>query len=230
MAVLCNGLQDAIRLILSLDRSLLEILLLSLRVSCTSVLLGAFIGIPLGSLVGLRHFPGRDVIVMLLNTFMGLPPVAVGLVVYLMLSRSGPFGVLGLLFTPAAMVVAQTILVTPIIAALAHAAVSGVDPLIRDAAKSLGAGALDQGFTVLRESRYAILAGVIAGFGRAIGEVGAVMIVGGNITGSTRTMTTAMVLETGMGNFELALALGILLLMLAFLVNMGLHLLQGRGY
>jgi len=229
MVVLSSGIQDAIRLILSMDRSLLEIVLLSLRVSGASVLLGAFIGIPLGSLVGLRRFPARDMIVTLLNTFMGLPPVAVGLAVYLMLSRSGPFGVLGLLFTPAAMIIAQTILVTPIIAALTHAAVAGVDPLIRDAAKSLGAGALDQGFALLRESRYAILSGVIAGFGRAIGEVGAVMIVGGNITGSTRTMTTAMVLETGMGNFELALALGMILLMLAFLVNMGLHLLQGRG-
>ena len=229
MVVLSSGIQDAIRLILSMDRSLLEIVLLSLRVSGASVLLGAFIGIPLGSLVGLRRFPARDMIVTLLNTFMGLPPVAVGLAVYLMLSRSGPFGVLGLLFTPAAMIIAQTILVTPIIAALTHAAVGGVDPLIRDAAKSLGAGTLDQGFALLRESRYAILSGVIAGFGRAIGEVGAVMIVGGNITGSTRTMTTAMVLETGMGNFELALALGMILLMLAFLVNMGLHLLQGKG-
>lgn len=229
MAVLCNGVQDAVRLILSLDGSLLEILVLSLRVSCTAVLLGALIGISLGSLVGLRHFPGRDAIITLLNTFMGLPPVAVGLMVYLLLSRSGPFGVLGLLYTPSAMIIAQTLLVTPIIAALTHAAVAGVDPLIRDAAKSLGADSLYQGFTVLRESRYAILAGVIAGFGRAIGEVGAVMIVGGNILGSTRTMTTAMVLETGMGNFEMALALGILLLMLAFLVNMGLHLLQGKG-
>jgi tungstate transport system permease protein len=228
MVFIGDALRDAIGLILSLDRPLIEILLLSLRVSSTSVLLGTLIGVPLGAVVGLKRFWGRGVIINLFNTFMGFPPVAAGLIVYLLLSRTSPLGVWGLLFTPTAMIIAQTLLVTPIIAALTHAAVISVDPLIRDAAVSLGAGGRDVFLTVLKESRYAIMAAVIAGFGRAIGEVGAVMIVGGNIAGSTRTMTTAIVLETSKGNFELALALGILLLLFAFLVNIGLHLLQGK--
>ncbi len=223
-----QALRDAIGLIFSFDRPLIEILLLSLRVSSISVLLGTLIGVPLGALVGLRRFFGRGLLINLFNTFMGFPPVVAGLIVYLLLSRTSPLGVWGLLFTPTAMIIAQTLLVTPIIAALTHAAVISVDPLIRDAAVSLGAGGRDVFLTVLQEARYAIFAAVIAGFGRAIGEVGAVMIVGGNIAGSTRTMTTAIVLETSKGNFELALALGILLLIFAFLVNMGLHFLQGK--
>ena len=228
MSFLAQGISDAFALILSMDRSLVEIILLSFRVTGSSVFFSTLIGVPLGSLVALKRFPGRRLFINIFYTFMGFPPVVAGLIVYLILSRRGPLGIMGLLYTPTAMIIAQTLLVTPIIAALTHAAVKSVDPMIRDAAVSLGARGLAVGLTVLREARYAIMAAVIAGFGRAIGEVGAVMIVGGNIQGSTRVMTTAIVLETGKGNFELALALGILLLIFAFIVNMGLHYLQAR--
>lgn len=229
MHTLSRDIVQALGLIVSGDQSLTGILLLSFRVTGSSVLASALIGIPLGSLVALKRFHGRTLVINLFNTFMGFPPVVAGLLVYLLLSRSGPLGVWGLLFTPTAMIIAQTLLITPIIAALTHAAVVSVDPLIRDASISLGARGVDVGLTVVREARYAIMAAVIAGFGRAIGEVGAVMIVGGNIEGATRVMTTAIVLETGKGNFELALALGLFLLVLAFLVNILLHLLQARA-
>jgi tungstate transport system permease protein len=228
MSFLAQGISDAFALILSMDRSLVEIILLSLRITGSSVFFSTLIGVPLGSLVALKRFPGRRFFINIFYTFMGFPPVVAGLIVYLILSRRGPLGVMGLLYTPTAMIIAQTLLVTPIVAALTHAAVKSVDPMIRDAAVCLGARGLSVGLTVLREARYAIMAAIIAGFGRAIGEVGAVMIVGGNIQGTTRVMTTAIVLETGKGNFELALALGILLLVLAFVVNMGLHYLQAR--
>jgi tungstate transport system permease protein len=228
MSFLAQGIFDAFALIVSMDRSLVEIILLSFRVTGSSVFFSTLIGVPLGSLVALKKFPGRRFFINIFYTFMGFPPVVAGLIVYLILSRRGPLGIMGLLYTPTAMIIAQTLLVTPIVAALTHAAVKSVDPMIRDAAVSLGAKGLAVGLTVLREARYAIMAAVIAGFGRAIGEVGAVMIVGGNIQGSTRVMTTAIVLETGKGNFELALALGILLLIFAFIVNMGLHYLQAR--
>jgi tungstate transport system permease protein len=228
MSFLAQGISDAFALILSMDRSLVEIILLSFRITGSSVFFSTLIGVPLGSLVALKKFPGRRFFINIFYTFMGFPPVVAGLIVYLILSRRGPLGVMGLLYTPTAMIIAQTLLVTPIVAALTHAAVKSVDPMIRDAAVSLGARGLAVGLTVLREARYAIMAAIIAGFGRAIGEVGAVMIVGGNIQGSTRVMTTAIVLETGKGNFELALALGILLLIFAFIVNMGLHYLQAR--
>ncbi len=228
MSFLVQGISDAFSLILSMDRSLVEIILLSFRVAGSSVFFSTLIGVPLGSLVALKKFPGRRFLINIFYTFMGFPPVVAGLIVYLILSRQGPLGVMGLLYTPTAMIIAQTFLVAPIVAALTHAAVKSVDPMIRDAAVSLGARGLAVGLTVLREARYAIMAAVIAGFGRAIGEVGAVMIVGGNIQGTTRVMTTAIVLETGKGNFELALALGILLLIFAFMVNAGLHYLQAR--
>ncbi len=210
-------------------RELWGIVWLSLWVSGAGLLLATVLGLPLAALLALKRFPGRDAVVNILHTFMGLPPVVLGLLLYLLLSRQGPLGVLGLLYTPTAMILAQTILALPIVAALAHSAIVNIDPVVRQAAVTLGATARQQAFTIIREARYGIVSGIMAGFGRANAELGAVLIVGGNIAGYTRVMTTSIALETDKGNFELGIVLGLILLALSLLVNLALRRLQQRG-
>jgi len=214
-----DALLTALRLLAGLDPDLVGIVLLSLRVSVTAVLLAAAIGLPLGAALALARFPGRRVVIILINSLMGLPPVVVGLVVYLLLSRSGPFGEFGLLFTPTAMIIAQCILVTPIVAALTRQTVADLHEEYDEHLRSLGATRLQEIGTLLWDGRFRLLTGILAGFGRAIAEVGAVLIVGGNILHSTRVMTTAIALETSRGNLALALGLGIVLVLLAAGVN-----------
>jgi len=226
-----QGSLDAFRLLVSGDQHVWEILGRSLVVSGVSVVLGSAIGMPIGILVGLRRFPGRRLAASLLNMGVGLPPVVVGLFVYLVLSRSGPLGFMDLLFTPSAMIIAQTILAAPVTGALTFSAVAGADPAARMTAYSLGATDRQATLALLGEARFAMGAAVISGFGAVISEVGAVMIVGGNIAGYTRVMTTAIVLETGRGDFALAIALGIVLLLTSLAVNLGLSFLQmGREH
>jgi tungstate transport system permease protein len=229
MDVILQGLIKAFGLLASFDRELYSIIFLSLRVSGLAVVMASLLGIPLGALCALRRFPGRGVLVTLMNTFMGLPPVVAGLVVYLFLSRSGPLGFLGLLYSPAAMVAAQTVIAMPIVAALTWAGVSSVEPAVRDAAVTLGASPMMVDWRMVCEARFQVLSAVIAGFGRTMAEVGAVLMVGGNIAGYTRVMTTAIAMETGKGSFELAIGLGVVLILVAFVVNMALRLAQGRG-
>lgn len=212
---------EAGRMLATLDAELLGIVGLSLRISLTAVALSALVALPLGAAIALVRFPGRTPIIVLLNALMGLPPVVVGLAVYLLLSRAGPLGELGLLFTPSAMVVAQAVLVAPLIAALARQAVADLAAEYGDALPALGAGRGRMILTLLWEGRITLLTAVLAGFGRAIAEVGAVIIVGGNIAGHTRVMTTAIALETSKGNLALALGLGFVLLTLTVLINTG---------
>jgi tungstate transport system permease protein len=211
--------QAAFNLITTLDRDLAEIVALSLRVSLTAVGLAALIGLPLGAAVAILRFPGRRAIAVFLNALMGLPPVVVGLMVYLLLSRAGPFGVLGLLFTPTAMIIAQVLLVTPIVAALARQVVEDLWAEYREQLRSLGCGPGRAIPTLLWDGRFSLMTAVLAGFGRASAEVGAVMIVGGNIDHVTRVMTTAIALETSRGDLALALGLGLVLLLLSLTVN-----------
>ncbi len=219
MSELGAAFATALSLIAGLDSDLVEIVALSLRVSLTAVALAALIGPPLGAAVALFRFPGRGFLAALLNALMGLPPVVVGLVVYLALSRSGPFGVFGLLFTPAAMIIAQCVLVTPIIAALTRQVVEDLWEEYAEQLRSLGARTRRALPTLLWDARFTLVTAVLAGFGRAVAEVGAVMIVGGNIDHVTRVMTTAIALETSKGDLVLALALGIVLIALSLGVN-----------
>ncbi|MCH9011842.1 MAG: ABC transporter permease [Proteobacteria bacterium] len=209
----------AFGLILDLDPDLGEIVVLSLRVSLTAVALATAIGLPLGAAIALFRFPGRKTMAVVLNALMGLPPVVVGLIVYLMLSRAGPFGVFGLLYTPGAMIVAQCLLIAPIIAALTRQVVEDLWAEYEEQLRSLGAGPGRAMATLLRDGRFSLVTVVLAGFGRASAEVGAVMIVGGNIDHLTRVMTTAIALETSKGNLALALGLGFILMTLALGVN-----------
>ncbi len=223
------GFIQAFNLILHVNPELFGIIFLSLKVSGLALLFATVLGLPFGAIVGLKKFPGRALAVSLMNTFMGLPPVVVGLFVYLVLSRRGPMGFLGLLYTPSAMIIAQTILAVPIVTALCYSAIVSVDPIIRQAARTLGATPLQETAALIREARYGILSAIIAAFGRVSAEVGSILIVGGNIAGYTRVMTTTIALETDKGNFELALALGMILLLLSFIVNAALHWVQKRG-
>jgi tungstate transport system permease protein len=209
----------AARLILHLDPELVEVVLLSLYVSVSAVLLAAAVGLPLGAAVGMFRFPGRRAVIILMNALMGLPPVVVGLVVYMLLSRSGPLGNFGLLFTPTAMVIAQFILVVPIVAALTRQSVSDLHEEYDEHLRSLGAGRLASLLTLLWDGRFRLMTAILAGFGRAVAEVGAVLIVGGNILHHTRVMTTTIALETSKGNLALALGLGFILIVLAAGVN-----------
>ena len=229
MYSIIEGFRKALFLILYLDPELLRIILLSLKVSGTALIISTVLGLPVGSLTGLKKFPGRGFIMTILNTLMGLPPVVVGLFVYLVLSRRGPFGFMALLYTPSAMIIAQSILAFPIVAALSHSAIIKIDPLIKQASFTLGATPFQVTTAMIREARYGIMAGVIAAFGRVMAEVGAILIVGGNIAGYTRVMTTTIALETDKGNFELALALGIILLTLSLVINMALYFIQRKG-
>ena len=216
----------AFALVGSLDPDLTEIVMLSLRVSIGAVAIGAIIGLPLGAAVALYRFPGRTVVVVTLNALMGLPPVVVGLIVYLLLSRAGPFGVFGLLFTPTAMIVAQVVLVTPIIAALSRQVVEDLWVEYEEQLRSLGAGPGRALTALLWDGRFTLVTAVLAGFGRASAEVGAVMIVGGNIDHVTRVMTTAIALEVSKGDLALALGLGVILLVLSAGVNCAAYMIK----
>ena len=229
MESIIEGFRRAFLLIFNLDAELLSIIFLSLKVSGLALIIATVIGLLFGSLVGLKRFPFRGIIISLMNTFMGLPPVVVGLFLYLILSRSGPLGFMSLLYTPSAMVTAQSILAFPIVASLCHSAIMSVDPIIKQSSMTLGATPFQVTITITKEARYGIMSGIIAAFGRVMAEVGAILIVGGNIAGYTRVMTTTIALETDKGNFELALSLGIVLLTISLIVNMILHLIQKKG-
>ncbi len=219
MDTLSDSLLLAAGLVTHLDAKLTAIVELSLRVSLTATLLAACFGLPLGAAIAVGRFPGRQTLTVLLNALMGLPPVVVGLTVYLMLSRSGPLGAFGILFTPTAMVIAQTILITPIIAALSRQIVADAWSEYREQLMSLGAGTFSATLTLLWDTRFSLATVLLAGFGRAVAEVGAVMIVGGNIDGVTRVMTTTIALETSKGDLPLALALGLVLILIVVLLN-----------
>jgi tungstate transport system permease protein len=210
---------SALQLVLSGDPALLAIVRLSLVVSLSAVLCAALIGIPLGALIALARFPGREGVIVALNAMMGLPPVVVGLALYLALSRSGPLGSWGLLFTPQAMIVAQTVLVAPIIAALTRQTIEDLWVEYRDELAAMNIGALGRVATLVWEARFSLVTALLAGFGRAAAEVGAVIIVGGNIDGFTRTMTTAIALETSKGNLPLAIGLGMALMAIVVAIN-----------
>jgi len=225
---LWQALHSAIDLVARRETAFIEIVLLSLRVSLSAVALATLVGLPLGAALAIYRFPGRRAATVLLNALMGLPPVVVGLLIYLMVSRAGPFGVFGLLFTPTAMIIAQIILVFPIIAALSRQIIEDYWRDYADLLRSLGAGRGRAVPTLLWDARFSLMTAVLAGFGRASAEVGAVMIVGGNIDHVTRTMTTAIALETSKGDLALALGLGIILLALSLVVN-GLVFLLGEA-
>jgi tungstate transport system permease protein len=214
-----SAVGSALSMIATLDADLVEIVLLSLQVSLAAVAIASVVALPLGALIALQQFPGRRAVIILLNALMGLPPVVVGLMVYLLLSRAGPLGSMGLLFTPTAMVIAQSIIVLPIIAALARQTIADLHEEYDEYLRSLGCTPLQSVATLLRDGRFRLLTAVMAGFGRAIAEVGAVIIVGGNIQHSTRVMTTTIALETSKGNLALALGLGLVLVTLALGVN-----------
>ena len=226
MSPFSDSLALAASLMAHLDSKLVEIVLLSLRVSLTATVLAACIGLPAGAAIAVGRFPGRQTLTVLLNAMMGLPPVVVGLVVYLLLSRAGPFGTFGILFTPAAMVVAQTILIAPIIAALSRQVVADAWGEYREQLTSLGAGTGSAALTLIWDTRFSLATVLLAGFGRTIAEVGAVMIVGGNIDGVTRVMTTTIALETSKGDLPLALALGIVLIAIVLVVNAATQLVR----
>jgi len=215
---LYEGLLEAIRLIISFDPDLLTIVLLSLRVSITAIIISTLIGVPLGALLGLKSEKRTRFFNKLIFTFMGMPP-----------SRQGPFGVLSLLYTPTAMVIAQVFLSSPIVIGVTMVGIRAKGIEVEETARSLGAGSALTAWTVIKESRYGILGAIITGFSRVVAEVGAVMIVGGNIEGHTRVMTTAIVLETRKGNFELAIGLGLILLLISFFVNSVLYTIQRGG-
>lgn len=219
--------RTALSLMVERDPELVEIILLSLRVSLAALAVASALGLPLGAALGVARFPGRRVVITSLNALMGLPPVVVGLLVYVALSRSGPLGGLGLLFTPTAMVIAQALLILPIVAALTRQVVEDLEGEMGEELRALGAGRLRRSATLLVEGRHAVATAVLAGFGRASAEVGAVLIVGGNIAHATRVMTTAIALETSRGDLALALALGLVLIGLALAVNGAAELVQG---
>jgi len=216
----------AISLVATFDKDLVEIVGLSLRVSLLAVAIAALIGLPLGAAVALFRFPGRTLVAVFLNALMGLPPVVVGLVVYLLLSRAGPFGVFGLLFTPTAMIIAQVLLITPLIAALTRQVIEDLWLEYEEQLRSLGAGPRRALPTLLWDGRFSLVTAVLAGFGRASAEVGAVMIVGGNIDHVTRVMTTTIALEVSKGDLALALGLGLILIVLSIGINAAVYLIR----
>lgn len=229
MDLLWEGFTEALRLIFTLDGEVFAIAALSLTVSGTATLIALLIGVSVGSVLALTSFPGRSLALAVVNTGMGLPPVVVGLFIAVMLWRSGPLGDLELVYTPAAMVIAQTVIATPIITGFTAAALQSLDPRLRLQIVSLGASRLQMLWLLLKEARLPLLAAIMAGFGAVISEVGASLMVGGNIKGETRVFTTAMVLETSRGRFELAMALGIILLTLMICINLVLtRIQQGR--
>ena len=229
MDVLWDGLREAVRLLLRGDREVLEVTLRSLLVSGAATLISLAAGVPLGLGLALARFPGRGVLLALVNTGMGMPPVVVGLLVAILLWRTGPLGALGLLYTPTAMALAQAALALPLMVGLTAAAVQSLHPQLRLQVLALGASGLQTAWLLVREARLLLMAAVIAGFGAAISEIGASLQVGGNIKGETRILTTAIVLETSKGNFDVALALGMILLALVFVVTLLFTLIQQRA-
>ena len=228
MTELWQGLLKAVELIISLDPEVIQVAGRSLWISATSCILATILCLPLGSIIHFNKFHGKRLLINILQTLYSLPTVAVGLFVFVFISRAGPLGSLGLMFTPVAMVIGQLLLITPVITGLTVSALSGVDKGVAETAISLGANGFQRMILVLREARYAIISAVIMGFGRAISEVGLSLMVGGNIRGFTRTITTAISLETSKGNLELSLALGMILIFLALLVNIVFNRLQHR--
>ena len=227
MSTFTEGLLEAARLIIFLDSSLVEIVVLSMRVTFTAVAIACLIGFPVGAMLAVFRFPGRGTLIVLVNALMGLPPVVVGLAVYLMLSASGPLGPLRLLYTPAAMVIAQAILVTPIVAAITRQVIADLADEYDETLRSMKASRFDTVGTLLWDARFALVTAALAGMGRALAEVGAVMIVGGNINHATRVMTTSIALETSKGDIPLALGLGFILLFLTIAINASAFLLKG---
>jgi tungstate transport system permease protein len=228
VSYIIDGFRQAIYLILALDKEVFSAVFVSLRVSITAIIFATIIGIPLGFIVAVKQFRGKETIITILNTLMALPTVVVGLTVYSFISRRGPLGVLNLLYTPNAMVIGQFILATPIVAALTVSAVHEVDKKVEETALTLGASGRQAALMVFLESRFGLLAAIIAAFGRIVGEVGAAMMLGGNIRYVTRTISTAIALQTSMGEFAVGIALGIILLSVAFLVNILFHYFQQR--
>jgi len=227
--LLWDGVSQAFWLIVKGDREVWRIVLLSLQVSSSATLISVLIGIPVGAFLGLSRFKGSMLTIALINTGMSAPPVVVGLLVSIVLWRSGPLGVLNLIYTPAAMIVAQVIIATPIITGVSMAAIAQLDPKLRLQMLGLGASRLQMLWTLFQEARLPLLTAVMAGFGGVISEVGAVMMVGGNIKDHTRVLTTSIVMEAGRGNFGLAIAMGIILIAIAFLITLGLTILQQKG-
>ncbi|MBI4292183.1 MAG: ABC transporter permease [Betaproteobacteria bacterium] len=221
-----QSLMHAAELVAAFDPKLVQIVWLSLRVSFSAVVIATLIGLPLGATIAVARFPGRQTAIVALNALLGLPSVVVGLMVYLLLSRAGPLGPMGILFTPAAMIFAQAILVTPIIAALSRQAIEDAWREYEEQLRSLGAAPVQAALTLVWDCRFSLVTTVLAGFGRAVAEVGAVMIVGGNIDGVTRVMTTAIALETSMGDLPLALGLGIVLISLVLALNAAAHIVK----
>jgi len=228
MDYLFEGLINALKLIFAFDYEVMNCTWVSLKISFVAIILASLIGVPLGFFIGANNFKGKKIVITLFNTLMALPTVVVGLFVFSFVSRQGPLGVLRLLFTPTAMIIGQFILATPIITALSISAIQGIDPRIRITLITLGARSYQVVFALMLEARFAIMAAVIAGFGRIIGEVGSAMMLGGNIRGYTRSITTAIALETSKGEFSLGLSLGIILLTVALSVNIMLRFLQQR--
>ena len=228
MTEIWQGLLKAIQLIVSFDPEVMGIAGLSLRISVTATILAAVICLPLGSAIHFNHFMGKRSLINIIQTFYSMPTVVVGLFVFLLFSRSGPLGGFNLLFTPTVMVIGQMILITPVLLGLIISALSGVDKAISDTAHSLGASNFQTIVIVLRETRFAIIAAIILAFGRAISEVGLALMVGGNISGFTRVITTAISLETSKGDFALSIALGIILIFIALVINIALNRVQQR--
>ena len=227
--MILESFKHAFDLVLTLDKDFFEILLLSMKVSFLSLLLSCLVGLPIGTYLAIKNFWGRDTVIIIFNAMMGLPPVVVGLIVYLLISRSGPFGWLGVLYTPTAMIIAQMILIIPIIVSLTAQIIEEINEEYKDLFKSLVISSHKALVACLYDARYSILTVILAGFGRAISEVGAVIIVGGNIDHLTRVMTTTIALETSKGNLSLALALGIILLLIALIINLILISLKTRA-
>lgn len=229
MELILDGLGKGVRLLLAGDPEVLGIVVLTLEVSGSATLLSLILGVSMGTAVALSRFPGRSMVVSLVNTGMGLPPVVVGLFVTILLWRSGPLGGLGLLYTPTAMILAQAVIATPIVAGISIAAMQGLSERLRLQILSLGATRLQAAWLLIREARLQLLAAVMAGFGGVVSEVGASMMVGGNIKGYTRVLTTATVMETAKGNFDLAIALSLILLLVAYVITLVLTHLQQQG-
>jgi tungstate transport system permease protein len=229
MGLLVDGLKQAFLLLIHWDRQTMKIASLSLLVSGSATLISLLLGIPLGTFLGLKHFRGKRFVASLVNTGMGAPPVVIGLVVTIFLWRSGPLGILHILYTPAAMIIAQVIIAFPLVAGFTMAAVQQLDPKLRLQIMALGASQSQMIWLILKEARLPLLAAIMAGFGAVISEVGASMMVGGNITNQTRVMTTAIVGEDSKGNFSLAIALSILLMIIVYLVNLLLTWVQQRS-
>lgn len=230
MELIAQGIIKAFELIIRFDPEVLGITWLSLKISGTATFISLFIGVSIGTAVALNNFFGKRVVISLINTGMGLPPVVVGLFVTMMIWRSGPFGFLEILYTPYAMIIAQAIIATPIVMGISLAAIQNLPPNLRLQVLSLGAGRFQMVWVLIKESRLPLLAAVMAGFGGVISEVGASIMVGGNIKGYSRVLTTATVMETGRGNFDIAIALSIILLLLAFFINFMLTQIQQRQH